>query len=114
MSMTENEAIKDIQFLARRYDDLQEVNMSVSQESLDMAIQALEKVQALEENKTYQIYREYLAIGTVDEFKALKEKNEPKKVAYQGEHEKCPSCGSFCVLGRYCSECGQKIDWGND
>ena len=65
-------------------------------------------VRLIEELKQYQ------AIGTVEEFKDLKEKNTPKKVAYQDEHEKCPSCGSFCVLGRYCSECGQKLDWGNE
>ena len=98
--------------------------------AVEMAIQALEKVQALEENETYQIYREYLAIGTVEELKSkleaykelgtmeelktLKEKNTPKKVAYQGGHEKCPTCGSFHVFGNYCTECGQAlimIDW---
>ncbi len=41
--------------------------------------------------------------------KAL-EKQIPKKVAYQGEHEKCPACGSFHVFGRHCTECGQAID----
>lgn len=44
------------------------------------------------------------------------EKQIPKKIAYQigkngMKHEKCPTCGSFCVFGRYCSECGQKLDW---
>ena len=86
MIMTENEAIKDIQFLARRYDDLQEVNMSVSQESLDMAIQALEEIQeyrvlgTTEEireiyslcNILQNVVKDYSAIGTVEEFKALK------------------------------------------
>ncbi len=61
---------------------------------------------ALEEIQSYR------AIGTVEEFKALKEKAEPKKPDYQWEHEKCPGCGSFHVFGRYCSECGQKLDWG--
>ena len=56
--------------------------------------------------------KNYRKIGTVEEFKDLKEKNEPKKVAYQGEHEKCPICGSFNVFGNYCTECGQKLDWG--
>ena len=61
--------------------------------------------------------QEYEAIGTVEEFKALKEKAEPKKIAYQIgknglKHEKCPTCGSFRVFGNYCTECGQKIDWG--
>ena len=42
--------------------------------------------------------------------KAL-EKQIPKKVEYQGEHEKCSSCGSFHVFGRHCTECGQAIDY---
>lgn len=54
--------------------------------------------------------KEYQEIGTVEEFKALKEKSEPMKPAYQGEHEKCPTCGSFGV-DVYCAKCGQKIDW---
>lgn len=47
----------------------------------------------------------------MDEFKAFKEKNTPKKVAYQGEHEKCPTCGSFHVFGKHCTECGQAVDY---
>lgn len=41
--------------------------------------------------------------------KAL-EKQIPKKPAYQGEHEKCPTCGSFCI-DVYCAKCGQKINY---
>lgn len=55
--------------------------------------------------------QQYRAIGTVEEFKALKEKNTPKKVAYQREHEKCPTCGSFHVFGKHCTECGQAVDY---
>ena len=40
--------------------------------------------------------------------KAL-EKQIPKQPKYQGEHEKCPSCGSFYIED-YCAMCGQKID----
>lgn len=54
---------------------------------------------------------EYKSIGTIEEFKALKEKNTPKKVAYQVEHEKCPTCGSFHVFGKHCTECGQAVDY---
>lgn len=70
MSMKSDEAIQDLQFLARRYDELMEVYMSVHRESLDMAIKALM------ENQRYH------EIGTVEEFKALKE-NE----------RKCEDCG---------------------
>lgn len=41
--------------------------------------------------------------------KAL-EKQIPKNPVYQGEHEKCPSCGSF-YIENYCAKCGQKIKW---
>ena len=68
--------------------------------------------------ENYNLYREYKAkvqafeaIGTIEEFKALKEKNTPKKVAYQVEHEKCPTCGSFHVFGKHCTECGQAVDY---
>ena len=63
--------------------------------------------------------QQYRAIGAIEEFKALKEKNEPKEVAYQFDtighkHEKCPACGSFHVFGRHCTECGQSIiEWWN-
>ena len=74
-------------------------------EACRVAIQALEEIQA------------YRAIGAVEDFKALKEKNEPKEVAYQidtsgHKHEKCPACGSFHVFGKHCTECGQSIiEW---
>ena len=38
------------------------------------------------------------------------DKQMPKKPAYQGEHEKCPTCGSFYIED-YCAKCGQRIDW---
>ena len=66
----------------------------------------------------YNLMKEYKAkvdeleaIGTIEEFKALKEKSVAKKVAYQGEHEKCPNCGSFHVFGKHCTECGQAVDY---
>ena len=70
-----------------------------------------------ERDKYLLMCREYSAIGTVEEFKILKEKAEPKKIAYQIgknglKHEKCPSCGSFRVFGNYCTECGQKLYLG--
>lgn len=66
---------------------------------------------------------QYRAIGTVEEFKALKEKNEPKKVVVEHipktswtkeiSHYLCPSCRSIFSFGGkpYCSNCGQKLDW---
>ena len=102
MSMKSDEAIQDLQFLARRYDELMEVYMSVHRESLDMAIKALM------ENQRYH------EIGTVEELKALKEKNEPKKPRWHGHHF-CPNCNSIVYVNGgkdiYCPKCGQKLDW---
>ena len=54
--------------------------------------------------------RQYRAIGTVEEFKALKEKNEPKKM----DRYYCPICRHYFEDGEvhnYCPRCGQKLDW---
>lgn len=69
-----------------------------------------------------QHYRE---IGTVEEFKDLKEKNELKKPIDKSKNPKdwhimaCPRCEKvFWNSGQFfhyepifCSTCGQKIDW---
>lgn len=72
-------------------------------------------------DKVIEELTEYRAIGTVEELKVLKEKNEPKKVADDISFFKCPSCGSgeieeFYETGgsnkhNYCPKCGQKLDW---
>lgn len=65
---------------------------------------------------------EYKGIGTIEEFKALKEKNEPKKPIlnnpninefYVKEAKLCPACHSYINnwSGDYCRDCGQKLDW---
>lgn len=113
--MTENEAIVQLNF------DMEMIRFNPDTgETL-----TLEQIKAHNEDnyKTYLAdevaitalleIQQYRAIGTIDEFKALKEKAEPKKVAYQGEHEKCPTCGSFRVFGKYCTGCGQRLNWGN-
>ena len=64
-------------------------------------------IQALEEVKAYR------AIGTIEEFKALKEKNEPKKVDEEYCCPICHTCGmdDDGIAGAYCTECGQKLNW---
>lgn len=53
------------------------------------------------------------AIGTIEEFKALKEKNEPKKVDEDYCCPICHTCGmdDDGIKGTYCTDCGQKLDW---
>ena len=62
--------------------------------------------------------RQYRAIGTVEEFKALKEKNEPKKPRFYAHNYHCTECGSLVGNNEfqwqrflYCDNCGQKLDW---
>lgn len=75
-----------------------------------MAIQALEEIQ------------KYRAIGTIEEFKDLKEKSVAKKPIKHGSYYVCPCCGNTEI--EYCNEvdcrtirlkrcilCGQKLDW---
>ena len=58
----------------------------------------------------------YYAIGTVEEFKALKEKNTPMELAehnFQDEvhHYLCPSCRNIVSFNQnYCEECGQALE----
>ena len=58
-------------------------------------------------------FEEEAIMEVVAELRELKEKATEKKPSYQGEHEKCPTCGSFHLLNNYCCECGQRVamDW---
>lgn len=63
----------------------------------------------------------YEAIGSVDEFKALKEKSEPKKLngisRVGGDYfGSCPICNRSAmsclnIPYKYCPKCGQALDW---
>jgi hypothetical protein len=104
--MTENEAISVLKMI--------EAHGSLSSKAREMSIQSLEEIQ------------QYRAIGTVEEFKALKEKNEPKKpieikcgcygITKNGRKgylikNKCPNCGSEELMNSFPCRCGQKLDW---
>ena len=101
--MTENEAIKELVDYVAEYDKL-----TISFETVTLSRKALEEIQ------------QYRAIGTIEEFKALKEKETPKKLivkgvmGFQGEETYCcPNCGldnSQWGCNR-CVDCGQKLDW---
>lgn len=57
---------------------------------------------------------DYRTIGTVEEFKEAKDKQEAKEIhVYSNGTEHCPNC-DFNLTGgfetfNYCIECGQKI-----
>lgn len=138
--MTENEAISKIQWrintaseIAGRGED------GKAFEDLEMAIQALEEIQQYRAIGTVEQLQfmksvcemsddmlksladsvrarlKYEAIGSVEEFKALKEKNEPKKPnEISWGATSCPICSYEFGFGshfKHCSKCGQKIDW---
>ena len=69
-------------------------------------------------NEDAKMWDEYQAIGTIEEFKALKEKSEPKKpITYaHTPRADCPNCkatvrGIDKPFGDYCNKCGIKLDW---
>ena len=98
--MTENEAIKEL-------DDYvaEEHKQTISFEAINMARKALVEIQA------------YRAIGTVEDFMALKEKAEPKKPITHALRENkvmCPHCTNWLEAHSskvFCCYCGKKIDW---
>lgn len=99
--MTEKEAIGYIKRWFQPTTEPQERKKAI--EALAVVYRALEEIQ------------QYRAIGTVEEFQELKEKNTPKKIEYQGRSKRnyCPTCKQF--LGwdyswKYCKHCGQAID----
>ena len=59
--------------------------------------------------------QQYRTIGTMEEFKALKKKNEPRELAehnFQDEvhYYLCPNCRSIVSCNQnYCEECGQAL-----
>lgn len=106
--MTEKEAIKILQGAIKK--------PNAKDRYLGQAVTM--GIQALEENQKYH------AIGTVEEFKALKEKAVSKKPNYEGDGYYngelvldtwiCPNCGKSYEVDYdnydYCPNCGQNID----
>ena len=121
MSMTENEAINIIfaqaecetkEHICDKYkcDECELLYMQGTveehREALQMAINSLSEIQ------------QYRAIGTIEEFKALKEKNVAKKPRFYAHNYYCTECGNLVGNNEfewqrflYCDKCGQKLDW---
>lgn len=104
--MTENE----IRELIRRVRS----NRYLMRSETDYITKALEEVQ------------QYRAIGTPEEFQALKDRLIAKKVSLRHVRKfdgfddgECPTCGKSVSrecdgTDIFCSECGQKLDWGDE
>lgn len=113
--MTENEAIKRVEEfgLYHAIGDLPHSTLTVK--AFEMAIKALQEIQ------------QYRAIGTVEECQEARERQRAKKpniITGKTEKDKlacCPICernldwtyDGFWRKGnpKYCSNCGQAIDW---
>ena len=100
--MTENEAIKELRKLRPNGGIIPQKRA----EMMDVAIKALEEIQ------------QYRAIGTIEEFKALKEKSVAKKPRFYAHNYYCTECGNLVGNNEfewqrflYCDKCGQKLDW---
>lgn len=134
--MTENEAVKE---LKEAIDCCTSGEEDYFKEALGMGIVAITEIQAYRAIGTVEQLRfmksvcdmsddmlksladsirarlKYEAIGTVEEFKALKEKNvakKPNEISWGATS--CPICSYEFGFGsrfKYCSKCGQKIDW---
>ena len=149
--MTENEAkqwLKHTRAYQHKCDNCEYIDIKGAcneecKDFYDMAIKALEEIQEYREIGTvkeiliretqfkklskscisdWKILREYQAIGTIEEFKALKEKSVAKKPtqttevfdkeSYVGLIGKCPNCGGIVSEDMFvCEDCLQVLDW---
>ena len=104
--MTENENIRMADESLDNAISVYKTTIKVVEESKDSDYcPILDKVTValLEELKSYR------EIGTIEEFKALKEKNEPKEM----DRYYCPICRHYFEDGEahnYCHECGQALE----
>ena len=130
--MTENEALEMIKSMTI-HPNCEMLKAFEFQSIVIKALEDLEQYRAIGTVKGYEraiessienynLYREYKAkvqdfeaIGTIEEFKALKEKNVAKKIdIWANGEEHCPFCDknltTFYGFAN-CFSCGQKIDW---
>ena len=111
--MTENEAIRDLEYLIEEYSAYPpETGVNETIGSLQYCITALREIQ------------QYREIGTVEECREAVEKQKPKKIIIRDWNPtKCPTCGHelSTSLGdgyykhptflKRCPKCGQTIQW---
>lgn len=132
--MTENEAIEWIKEL-KGSEEIQEFYYVESFiKSLDVAIQALETIKKLSDrNMTTEVLENYMqfedecvkkgftfksVIEARDKQIAKKAKNSGERIPFEWY---CPICEELlCDDGykdtdiKYCDNCGQKLDWGDE
>lgn len=127
--MTENEAIREFQ---------QNIDMpfgsNISREASELAIQALETIKKLSDrNMTTEVLENYMqfedecvkkgftfksVIEAREKQIAMKAKNSGERIPFEWY---CPTCEELlCDDGykdtdmKYCGNCGQRLDWGDE
>lgn len=98
-----------------------DIEKAIGIEETAISKDILEQSEALEIIKTaVNELLQYRQIGTVDECRAAREKQTPKKVRFKTKNSVslpcCPNCGeTYCDCSggeNYCKNCGQKWEWG--
>jgi hypothetical protein len=93
-------------------EELQCIVIFLEERELYRAIGTAEELKTLHDDywKLNEICKEYSAIGTVSEFRELKEKATAKK-PIETDWLRCPNCDATLLLGEKHCICGQKLDW---
>jgi hypothetical protein len=98
-------------------EEIQQYRAIGTVEGYEKAIQATTGYYLLMKEYKSKV-QDFEAIGTVDEFKALKEKNVAKKPRFYAHNYYCTECGNLVGNNEfewqrflYCDKCGQKLDW---
>ena len=128
MSMTESEKVKkwfDSELSMRTEESLDSVECEEIKDICLNAIEEREQYRAIglgspdEAEQDLLLYkadrevlREYEAIGTVSEFRELKEKAKAKRPFGEYFGWTCPNCGEYHREKKsHCTECNQTILW---
>lgn len=102
--MTENEAKEIVKKLRNKAELFKNSGFAV-----DGIVKSFEDSANAIETLSEEI-QQYRAIGTIEEFKDLKEKSEPKKPIIHGLGQRyCPICKCGGADHFYCARCGQKL-----
>ena len=122
--MTEYEAIETIEAAKAEVEWNYPLDYAIA---FDMAKEALETMSELKKrNITVQDLENYMkfedeCIKKNFTFKSLieaREKQTPKKPTIHrnqyGHYYTCPTCDSINIIGIFCNDCCQKIDWSEE
>jgi len=121
--MTENEIVEEIDNLIIWINARRNAPLILSDFGADIAVKALNE------------WKEYKALGTVEELREAMEKQRAKKPIkqkeeptdeqaeelvelgfYSGDILRCPCCGEYIAIKdlKHCMNCGQAIDWSEE